>query len=130
MNSDILMGKWLEIKGLIKERWGRLTKNDLDQIKGKNSRLLGAMRKKYGYIRRKVAPEYNDGVELAEIVSRISEMRSINKDVMTIAFIARYAWHLLPGTKTGQPSQKDIEHECTAGLYFLSRLPRRSVRRP
>ena len=29
MNKDILRGKWLEIKGKVKEKWGKLTDNDL-----------------------------------------------------------------------------------------------------
>ena len=29
MNEDILKGKWLEIKGRVKETWGKLTDNDL-----------------------------------------------------------------------------------------------------
>lgn len=34
MNEDIIQGKWLEIKGAVKQRWGRLTDNDLVEIDG------------------------------------------------------------------------------------------------
>ena len=74
MNEDILKGKWLEIKGRVKEKWGRLTDNDLFEIEGKGEKLLGFLRKKYGYIRDKAELEYKDGVELAEIVSSIREI--------------------------------------------------------
>ena len=50
MNEDILKGKWLEIKGRVKEKWGKLTDNDLGEIEGKGEKLLGLLRKKYGYI--------------------------------------------------------------------------------
>lgn len=130
MNSDILKGKWLEIKGRMKERWGRLTKNDLGEIEGKNRRLLGTLQKKHGYIKGKAAPEYKDGVELAEIVSRIREIRSIiNKDGMTMAFIARYGRHLSAEQKTGQATGKDEKNVYATGQYFNSRLPRRTLQR-
>jgi uncharacterized protein YjbJ (UPF0337 family) len=35
MNSDQMQGKWKQIKGSVKERWGKLTDDDLDVIAGK-----------------------------------------------------------------------------------------------
>ena len=51
MNEDILKGKWLEIKGGVKEKWGKLMNNDLGEIEGKCEKLLGLLQKRYGYIR-------------------------------------------------------------------------------
>ena len=95
MNEDILKGKWLEIKGRVKEKWGRLTDNDLFEIEGKGEKLLGLLRKKYGYIRDKAELEYKDGVELAEIVSSIREIMTRKKDIMAIAFIYLIAPRML-----------------------------------
>jgi uncharacterized protein YjbJ (UPF0337 family) len=50
MNEDILKGKWQEIKGRVKEKWGKLTDNDFGENEGKSEKLLGLLRKKYGYI--------------------------------------------------------------------------------
>ena len=74
MNKNILKGKWLEIKGRIKEKWGKLTDNDHGEIEGKGEKLLGLLQKKCGYIRDKAEMEYKDSLELAEIVSSISEI--------------------------------------------------------
>ena len=71
MNEDILKGKWLEIKGRVKEKWGKLTDNDLREIEGKGEKLLGLLQKKYGYLRDKTELEYKDSAELLAIVSGI-----------------------------------------------------------
>ena len=48
MNSDQLKGKWKQIKGLVKERWGKLTDDDLDVIDGKHDQLVGKIQERYG----------------------------------------------------------------------------------
>ncbi len=90
MNEDILKGKWREIKGTVKEKWGILTGNDLVEIEGKGLRLLGLLQKKYGYAREKAGLEYQDSVELAQIVGSIREIMTKKDDFMPFASIARY----------------------------------------
>jgi uncharacterized protein YjbJ (UPF0337 family) len=58
MNEDILKGKWKEIKGEVKEKWGKLTDDDLAQIEGKQDQLVGLLQKKYGYAKEKAQEEY------------------------------------------------------------------------
>lgn len=48
MNWDQVKGNWNEFKGEIKERWGRLTDDDLDVIEGKRDQLIGQLQKRYG----------------------------------------------------------------------------------
>jgi uncharacterized protein YjbJ (UPF0337 family) len=48
MNSDQLKGKWKQIKGSVKERWGKLTDDDLDVIDGKLDQLVGKIQERYG----------------------------------------------------------------------------------
>ncbi len=95
MNEDVLKGKWQEITGTVKEKWGKLTDNALGEIEGKGEKLLGLLRKKYGYIKDKANLEYEDGVGLAEIISRVHEIKTRKKDIIAIAFIARYGQPLL-----------------------------------
>jgi uncharacterized protein YjbJ (UPF0337 family) len=90
MNQDILNGKWQEIEGTIKERWGNITNNDSLEIQGKGEKLLGILQKKYGYIRDKAELEYEDSVELAKIVSRIREVMTMKRDFLPFALLARY----------------------------------------
>jgi uncharacterized protein YjbJ (UPF0337 family) len=58
MNKDVLQGKWREMKGKIKEQWGKLTDDDLDRIEGKGEQLLGLLQQRYGYARDKAEEEY------------------------------------------------------------------------
>jgi uncharacterized protein YjbJ (UPF0337 family) len=49
MNKDIFEGQWKTLKGQVKEKWGKLTDDDLTRIEGKRDQLLGFLQKRYGY---------------------------------------------------------------------------------
>jgi uncharacterized protein YjbJ (UPF0337 family) len=51
MNSDQMKGKWKQMKGSVKERWGKLTDDDLDVIDGKHDQLIGRIQERYGIAR-------------------------------------------------------------------------------
>ena len=51
MNTDQLKGKWKQIKGSVKERWGKLTDDDLDVIDGQQEQLIGKVQERYGIAR-------------------------------------------------------------------------------
>jgi len=59
MNKDRFEGSWKEFKGKIKEKWGKLTDNDLTQINGKYDQFLGALQKRYGYEKDRAEKEFN-----------------------------------------------------------------------
>jgi uncharacterized protein YjbJ (UPF0337 family) len=127
MNEDIMKGKWLEIKGRVKEKWGKVTDNNFYEIEGKGEKLLGILRKQYGYIRNKTKLEYKDGVELAEIVTRIREILTKKNDIMAIPFIARYG-QLFSGKKQkSRITEKEKKHGNDTDPYFDSRLSRRNT---
>ena len=48
MNDDTLKGQWLQIKGKVREQWGKLTSDDLDQIQGRSEQLIGRVQERYG----------------------------------------------------------------------------------
>lgn len=48
MNWDQMEGNWKEFKGKIREKWGKLTDDDLDVIAGKRDQLIGRIQKSYG----------------------------------------------------------------------------------
>lgn len=48
MNSEQLQGKWKQIKGSAKERWGKLTDDDLSVIDGRHDQLVGRIQERYG----------------------------------------------------------------------------------
>jgi uncharacterized protein YjbJ (UPF0337 family) len=60
MNEDVLKGKWKEIKGRVKEKWGKLTDDDLTAVEGKKEILLGLLQQRYGYAKDKAEQEYKD----------------------------------------------------------------------
>jgi uncharacterized protein YjbJ (UPF0337 family) len=51
MNWDVVKGDWTQVKGKIKEAWGKLTDDDLDVIAGKRDQLVGLIQKHYGLAR-------------------------------------------------------------------------------
>ncbi len=64
MNEDILKGKWKEIKGAVKQKWGKLTDDDLTRVEGVKEELLGLLQKRYGYAREKAEQEYKKFIGL------------------------------------------------------------------
>ncbi|MBZ0114989.1 MAG: CsbD family protein [Thermoanaerobaculia bacterium] len=51
MNESILKGKWHQLKGSAKEKWGELTDNDLTEIEGVHEQLVGKIQERYGKAR-------------------------------------------------------------------------------
>ena len=63
MNSDQIEGKWKQLKGAAKEKWGKLTDDDLDVIAGKTDQLEGKIQERYGITKEEAAKqirEWND----------------------------------------------------------------------
>ena len=48
MDRDRIEGNWKQAKGKIKEKWGKLTDDDLDRINGKRDQLEGVIQERYG----------------------------------------------------------------------------------
>ena len=47
MNKDEVGGNWKQVKGKVKEQWGKLT--DMTVIEGKRDQLVGKIQERYGY---------------------------------------------------------------------------------
>ena len=62
MNEDILKGKWRQIKGEVKSRWGKLTDDDVDRVEGDAEKLIGRVQERYGYQRDEAQREVDDFV--------------------------------------------------------------------
>ena len=59
MNSDIFQGKWKQIKGQAKQKWGELTDDELDQIDGKRDELVGKIQEHYGIAKDEAEEQVN-----------------------------------------------------------------------
>lgn len=51
MNNDQAAGNWKQVKGKIKENWGKLTDDEIDQLEGKSEQLAGKIQERYGIAR-------------------------------------------------------------------------------
>lgn len=69
MNQDRIQGRWKQLKGKVKEQWGKLTDDDLDVIDGRRDQLLGRIQQRHG-LAREEADSQLQGFE-----SRHPEMR-------------------------------------------------------
>lgn len=57
MSAELLKGKWHQFKGKVKEKWGKLTDNDITRINGKAEVLLGVLQEKYGWQKKQAEEE-------------------------------------------------------------------------
>jgi uncharacterized protein YjbJ (UPF0337 family) len=48
MNNDRVAGNWKQVKGKIKEQWGKLTDDEIDQLEGRSEQLAGKLQERYG----------------------------------------------------------------------------------
>jgi len=48
MNWEQMEGKWKQIKGSIKEKFGKLTDDDLHMINGSREKSIGKIQERYG----------------------------------------------------------------------------------
>jgi uncharacterized protein YjbJ (UPF0337 family) len=60
MNQDRVKGNWNEFKGKIKEKWGKLTDDDLDVAEGQRDQLIGKIQQKYGLARDEAERQYKE----------------------------------------------------------------------
>ncbi|MEO8010860.1 MAG: CsbD family protein [Dokdonella sp.] len=48
MNEDRIQGKWKQLSGTLKEKWGKLTDDDLQVAEGNSEYLAGKIQERYG----------------------------------------------------------------------------------
>jgi uncharacterized protein YjbJ (UPF0337 family) len=60
MNWDQISGNWKQYAGKAKERWGKLTDDDLKVIQGKRDQLAGLLQERYGYAKEQAERELDE----------------------------------------------------------------------
>ena len=60
MNSDQMEGKWKQMKGSLKTRWGKLTDDDLTVIEGQKDQLVGRIQERYGVAREEAQKQVDE----------------------------------------------------------------------
>jgi uncharacterized protein YjbJ (UPF0337 family) len=58
--QDVLKGNWNQIKGKIKEKWGKMTEDDLVVIDGQRDQLIGKLQERYGYDKTRAEKEVEE----------------------------------------------------------------------
>jgi len=51
MNKDTVSGNFRQLKGKIKQQWGKLTDDEIDQMEGNAEILSGKLQERYGLAR-------------------------------------------------------------------------------
>ena len=57
MNTTTLKGQWHQLKGEVKNRWSKLTDDDLGRIEGNAEKLAGVIQERYGYAKERAEEE-------------------------------------------------------------------------
>jgi uncharacterized protein YjbJ (UPF0337 family) len=60
MNTDQIEGNWKQLSGKVKEKWGKLTDNDLTQINGQRDQLVGKIQEYYGLKREEAQKQLDE----------------------------------------------------------------------
>ena len=79
MNWDQIEGKWMQMKGNVKQRWGKLTDDDLTIIGGKRDNLIGKLQERYGYQKEQAKREVEDWVTTFGTTSHHKEHEPVGR---------------------------------------------------
>ena len=60
MDQDKFEGRWKQMKGRAREQFGKLTDDDLEDIKGQRDRLIGKLQERYGDSKEKAAEKLKE----------------------------------------------------------------------
>ena len=60
MNWDTIEGNWKQLKGKVREKWGKITDDDFEWIAGKKDQLVGMLQERYGYKKDEAEREADD----------------------------------------------------------------------
>jgi len=64
MNSDQFEGKWAQLKGSLRQQWGKLTDDDVEYISGSHDRFLGKIQERYGIAKEEAQNRANEWLKL------------------------------------------------------------------
>jgi uncharacterized protein YjbJ (UPF0337 family) len=60
MNKDKAAGQWKQIKGKVKEQWGKLTDDDFTVLEGNQEQLAGKIQERYGIAKEEAERQVRD----------------------------------------------------------------------
>lgn len=63
MNEDRIKGQWKQVTGKVKERWGKLTNDDVQVAEGNEEYLAGKLQERYGMAKDEAKREVNSFID-------------------------------------------------------------------
>ena len=63
MNWDTIEGKWRDLKGRVRSRWGKFTDDDVDLLAGKKDQLVGKIQERYGVMRDEAEKQVDEWIK-------------------------------------------------------------------
>lgn len=60
MNWDKIEGNWKQFAGKAQAKWGKLSDDEMQQIKGKRTELIGRVQERYGIARDEAEKQVSD----------------------------------------------------------------------
>jgi uncharacterized protein YjbJ (UPF0337 family) len=60
MNEDRIKGRWKQLSGKLKAKWGKLTDDDLQVVEGDSEYLVGRIQERYGIAREEAERQLKD----------------------------------------------------------------------
>jgi uncharacterized protein YjbJ (UPF0337 family) len=73
MDKDRMEGNWKQVKGTIKEKWGKLTDDDLTVIEGNREKLAGKIQERYGIAKDEAKKQVDEWQRLRESEASAAE---------------------------------------------------------
>ena len=78
MNWDQIKGDWKQITGNVKEKWGKLTDNELTTIAGQRDQMVGILQERYGYAKEQAEKELDEFTKgLKGVEAKKSEAQAV-----------------------------------------------------
>jgi uncharacterized protein YjbJ (UPF0337 family) len=80
MNWDRVEGNWKQVMGKAREKWGKLSNDDIEVIGGRRDQLVGRIQERYGIARdvaQKQADEWAEALKEEEKVSTAGHHQKI-----------------------------------------------------
>lgn len=63
MNTEIMSGQWEQLKGHVLKQWGKLTNDDVEQIRGNAKILAGKLQERYGRTKEQAEQEVSKWID-------------------------------------------------------------------
>ena len=70
LNKDVIRGQWSQIKGSLKEKWGKLSDKDLEKFEGNFDSIKGKLQSLYGYSKERATSEIDETVKKLKLAAK------------------------------------------------------------